>query len=333
MKKIFISLFILTFSLLFFGAGFFLFWWWQVGEPVDAQDLEKHVFVVPKGFGVGAIAGKLKEQGLIKSQLAFKLMAAREGLGNSLQAGDFYLNKSMNLFEIIQSLTHGTVDIWLTLPEGIRREEMADIFVKTLSKHKVDFDKKGFIKETKDLEGYLFPDTYLIPKNIDASLAVKILRDNFDKKVPQELKLKASNLGLDFNQALILASLVEREAKHQNDRQLVAGILLKRFKNQWPLQVDATVQYALASQKCSLNDDDCNWWPIISDTKLESEYNTYLFPGLPPRPICNPSLESIQATLNFKDSPYWYYLSDPNGKVYFSRTLEEHQEKISQYLN
>ena len=324
---------LLIFFILFSSCLFlFLIWWWRVTKPILLQDTEKLIFVVPKGYGVDLIATALKEQGFIRNELAFKIMVAKEGIAQDLQAGDFYLTRGMNLYEIAQTLTHGTVDIWVTIPEGLRREEIASILVETFGERGIDFDTEVFLNESENLEGYLFPDTYLIPKTASSSQVVQILRDTFDQKVPDSTKLEANKLGLSFSQVMILASIVEREAKHQQDRALVAGILLKRFENDWPLQADATLQYALGVRACQGKKSQCDWWPIVKDTKFESPYNTYLYPGLPPTPICNPSLEAIEAVLNPKKSQYWYYLSDSSGKMHYALTIEEHEENIEEYL-
>lgn len=318
---------------LLFAAGLagFLVWWWQVTQPVDPTLAEKQIFVVPKGYGVSAIAEKLEDEGFIRSSLAFKVMAVKEGVSQGLQAGDFYLNPAMNLFEITQTLTHGTVDVWVTIPEGLRREEVAAILAKAFGEHNVEFDVQAFLVASEGQEGYLFPDTYLIPKIAEANQVVAILRNTFDQKVPDELKLTAGKLGLPFSQAMIVASLVEREAKYAQDRAAVAGILLKRLKNDWPLQADASLQYALGTQNCR-GKSDCDWWPMVKDTSVVSSYNTYKNPGLPPTPISNPSLESIEATLDPKETAYWYYISDASGRLHYAETLKEHEENIERYL-
>ena len=140
---------------------------------------------------------------------------------------------------------------------------------------------------------------------------------------------------MDKNQVLILASLVEREAHHEKDRPIVAGILSKRLRNNWPLQVDASVQYALASKNCPLSKANCQWWPQSlseKDLKTQSSYNTYLYRGLPPAPICNPSLSSIKAVIFSQESPYWFYLSDKQGEIHYAVSDRQQAENIRKYL-
>jgi len=324
---------ILVFLALVLGAPlYFLNWWSKVTRPVDIDNKEKQVFVVPKGYGVDEIGQALFEQGFIRHRHAFKIMAVKEGIAKDLQAGDFRLSPSMNLFEIAQNLTHGTLDVWVTIPEGLRREEIAYKLTEAFVEYKAEFPAQEFLENTESLEGYLFPDTYLIPKDASANQVVEILRGTFDQKVPDEMKLSANKLDLTFQKALILASLVEREAKHESDRPIVAGILLKRLEKGWPLEVDASIQYALGAASCKSN-FDCKWWPVLKDTKFKSPYNTYQNKGLPPTPICNPSLSSIKAALSPEETDFWFYLSDSSGNIHFSETLEEHEENIEKYLN
>lgn len=326
------SIILLLFLVLLIGTPFyFLNWWSEMTKPISPENKETQIFVVPKGYGVNQIGEALHEANLIRRPLAFKIMVIKEGFSKDLQAGDFRLSQSMNLFEITQSLTHGTLDVWVTIPEGLRREEIAYKFTEAFAEYKVEFPVPEFLKETKNIEGYLFPDSYLIPKDASALQVVQILRNTFDQKVPDEKKLAANKIGLTFHQALILASLVEREVKRDKDRPIVAGILLKRLKENWPLEIDASIQYALGTKNCEgkLN---CRWWPIVKDTNLESLYNTYLNKGLPPTPICNPSLSSIEAVLNPKQTNYWFYLSDNSGNIHYAETLEEHEENIGEFL-
>lgn len=331
-KSIFKFIILLIFLAVVIGVPlYFLSWWWKVSEPVNPDDKEKEIFVVPKGYGVGEIGQALFEEGLIKHRHAFKIMVVKEGIAKDLQAGDFRLSPSMNLFEIAQSLTHGTLDVWVTIPEGLRREEVAQKLVEAFSEYNAEFPAKEFLQETESIEGYLFPDTYLVPKDASVLQTVQILRNTFDQKVQDELKLKANRLGLTFQQALILASLVEREAKHDKDRPIIAGILLKRLKKDWPLEVDASIQYAVGTKNCGAK-LNCKWWPILEDTNFESSYNTYQNKGLPPTPICNPSLSSIQAALVPRQTDHWFYLSDKSGNIHYAETLEEHEENIETFL-
>lgn len=302
-----------------------LFWWAWAGRAVCKKDCLPQIFVIKKGESLGQIAQKLESQGLIRSSFFFQIEAARLRIVRKIQAGDFRLNPGMAPCQIGQELTFGTLDHWITIIEGLRREEIAEKLEAELSGEDSEFSKVEFLKKTVHLEGRLFPDTYLIPKNATAERIISIMTSNFEKKT-------AGALG---KEDLILASLIEREAKQNSDRPIIAGILAKRLQASWPLQVDAAVQYAKAERECSLG-GKCDWWPknlTKNDLKIDSPYNTYLYQGLPPTPICNPGLSSIKAAQNPTETFYWYYLSDRQGEMHYAKTLEEHNKNIQKYLH
>lgn len=296
------------FIILLFIAGLAGFWFnWATQAPL-LDDSQPKIFVIERREKTDAIAQRLYQEGLIKSPSAFKLLLYKEGLKGKIQAGDFHLSPAMSALEITKELTHGTLDYWITLIEGWRSEEIA---------FRLQLPPASF----KEDEGYLFPDTYLIPKEASAQNVIKILKSNFDKKI-EPLLPEIEKSGLSLEETIILASIVEREAKHEEDRPIVAGILVKRWQNDWPIQADATVQYALGSE--------AEWWPKVKkqDLKIDSPYNTYLYPGLPPAPICNPGLSAIKTVIYPKETDYWYYLSDKEGKMYYATTNEEHNRNV-----
>ncbi len=321
MKKKIIFLLIFLFLLIF---GWF---YYKEGlMPVNKKDNSTKIFVIQKGESLNSIIKRLYKEDLIRSRLVFYLLVKKMMIEKKIQAGDFRLSPSMNAQEIAKSLTHGTLDIWVTIIEGLRKEEIANIITKNFNVPEIEF-----IKYAK--EGYLFPDTYLFPKNADAQLIIKIMTDNFNRKFDQSLREKAKKrLNLGEEQVLVLASLVEREAKFDQDRKEVASILLKRLRNEWPLQVDATIQYALGYQT-----KEKTWWKkklTQADLEIDSPYNTYKNLGLPPTPICNPGFASIVAVVEADlNTPNWYYLSDKTGRMHYAKTLEEHNKNIERYLN
>lgn len=322
MKKIIIGALAAT---LFFIFGAY-FWWQDNLKPVSNSE-QKKTFTISRGENLDSVSVRLDQEGFVKSALAFKLYVYQSGLKNRIQAGSFYLSASMDLPTIAQNLTHGSQDVWVTFPEGLRREEVADKLTNSLA----DFDRQRFLSLTQDDEGSLFPDTYLIPKDVSAQKVREILLANYEKKVANlDFSLAGS---LNERQVIILASIIEREARTEKDRKIVAGILLKRINAAWPLQVDATVQYALGSQRC-LGKLDCEWWqPVISsDLKIISAYNTYTNKGLPPGPICNPSLSSIKAVLAPTETDFWFYLNDSTGTMHYGKTAQEHDQNVENYL-
>lgn len=323
---------------LIFLVAIVLWWSWATQPASKLQPVPPKIFVIKKGESLTSVANRLDEEGLIKSSLAFKLLILAKGLAGHIQAGDFRLRPSLTTQEIAYILTHGTLDVWLTFPEGWRREE----FGRRLEANLEDFDYQEFLDLTSRMEGYLFPDTYLIPKEASPSAVIKIFSKNFEKKFSPDLELAAKMNGLTKKQVIIFASIVEREAKHERDRPLIAGILLKRWRQGWALQADATVQYVVGSEKCGWEvgsgsgseSGKCDWWSPVKkdDLKIDSPYNTYKYPGLPPAPICNPGLASIKAVVYPEESDYWFYLSDPSGTVHYAKTNKEHNENIEKYL-
>ena len=297
------------------GAGGF--WWWsQQILPPESTSTKKVAFVVAKSQTAGQIIEQLSTQSLIRSPLAARIFLRISGQGRKLQAGSFVLSPHQSLADIFQVLTGPPADVWVTIPEGWRREQIAVRMHTILSQSSQEFEIQDFLIATTTLEGQLFPDTYLIPISATADQVVKIMTANFAAKT--QLNLPADR------RTLIMASLVEREASSDSDRPTIAGILWKRFKAGWPLQVDATVQYVLGTTG--------NWWPINIDTKYPSAYNTYLRSGLPPQPIANPGLASVNAAKNPQTTPYWFYLHAADGSVYYARTLGEHNSNIDKYL-
>ncbi len=319
MKKIYILLIVLV----IFSISFYLFYK-EGSMPVNKNSLASTIFVVNPGEPLNTIVNNLSKEGLIRNKIIFYLIVKQLGIERKIQAGDFRISPKMTAVEVAKNLTHGTLDVWITLIEGTRKEEMAQTISKDLNIPETEFIKVA-------TEGYLFPDTYLIPTTATAESIVSILKTNFDNKFSQELLDQAKNKKLTEKEVLILASLVEREARQPATRQKVAGIILKRYLADWPLQIDATVQYALGYQS-----NEKSWWKknlTEDDLKINSPFNTYKNTGLPPEPICNPSLSSIEAVINANsNTPYWYYITDKNGVMHYAVTLEEHNNNIRKYL-
>jgi len=296
--------------------------WWKNGvSPVNPSNKESAIFVVQKGTGLKEIAGKLETAGLIKNRVIFFLFTRLEKLEGKIQAGSFRLSQSMTAQEIAQNLTHGTLDIWITVPEGKRAAEIAEIL-----KEKIPTYDSSWPNALVSNEGYLFPDTYLIPKDASIKSVVAQMRNNFEQKYGS---LDTSKTKLSKNDMVILASLVEREAKFPEDRPLVASVLLNRLEIGMKLDIDATVQYALG-----YSEEEKNWWRknlTFEDLKISLPYNTYRNAGLPPSPIANPGIDALNAVVNPKDTNYIYYISDKAGHLHFARTLGEQNANIQKF--
>lgn len=313
-KLIIFTIFIIIIIFIFHG-------WWDSQFSAVSSDKSTKNFVIPKGAGVSEIAKKLKTANLIKSDSAFKIYVSQNNLGSKLQAGSFKLSPSMSVAEIAKSLQSGSEDIWVTLIEGWRVEEMAD---KLNSELRIRTEE--FLKLAK--EGYMFPDTYLFPREATVEYIVDTLRKTFDSRFSGELRQKIRSQGLTEAEGVILASIVEREARSDQARTEVAGILLKRLKIGMGLNADATAQYVLGYQQ-----EEKSWWKrhlSKEDLRVDSPYNTYIHSGLPPGPICNPSLASLQAVANADpNTPYLYYYHDSKGNSFYAKTLEEHNANVA----
>lgn len=299
-----------------------LIWWNNMLRAPDPNNNTPVVFVINRGDGVREIASNLKSKGLIKDPIAFFLLVKKLGLDKKIEAGDFRLSPSMTTQEIAENLTHGRLDIWVTILEGLRTEEIAGILEANIPSYKPSWKER-----LTEKEGYLFPDTYLIPKDADIELVLSIMLNNFDRKYASITT--AGNNRLSKNGIVIVASMIEREARLPQDRPLVASVIHNRLNIGMKLDIDATVQYALGFQV-----DQKSWWKrnlTLEDLKINSNYNTYLISGLPPGPIANPGVEALKAALAPADTEYLYYVSDENGRNYYAKTLAEHQENIRKY--
>lgn len=317
MRKI--SVLIIILILLGLGSMF----WWQNGvSAVNKNDKAQKLFVIGKGEGVREIANSLKRQRFIKDPIVFFLLVRFNlNLDNKIQAGDHRLSPSWNAQEIAKALTQSSNDVWITIPEGYRAQEIADLLQKDIPAF-----KDSWRKELETNEGYLFPDTYLIPKTSSLNLIISILKNNFETKFSN---VSTSSSNLDKNEIVMVASLIEREARLSQDRPLVASVIYNRLNLGMKLDIDATVQYALGYQT-----DEKRWWKknlTQDDLKIDSPYNTYTNPGLPPTPISNPGLDSLEAAENPAKTDYLFYISDKNGVNHYAKTIDEQNANINKY--
>ncbi len=308
----------------------------QSGKEVELK--------VDRGQGVMEISSALFDAGAINSEFLFNFYVYTSGQSKNMQAGTYKIPAGSSLKEVVEQFQHGTNDVRLTFLEGWRVEEYGILAAQSLEN--LDYEK--FIQLAKKYEGQLFPDTYYIPKGIQEDELIDMLNKNFNDKTADLLTDKNLNkIGFTKEQVLILASLVEREVRDPEDKAIVAGILIKRLNDGMKLDVDATTQFATANnQSCVFSPDDCtpklddavnvNWWPTsltVANLDLNDPYNTRKNVGLPPAPISNPGLDSINAVINYKESPYYFYLTDSDGVTHFSKTLEEHNAAAEKYIS
>lgn len=303
--------------------GYFIL---EINRPAGSGS--KKEIVIEKGETVRGIAAKLEEEGLLRSANLFVAYVTFRGLAPQIEAGRYEILPTLSMLQVVEVLRHGSFDIRLTFLEGWRREEYLNYIAKQLP-GEIDIFTEEFMTETKELEGYLFPDTYFVAQNISAKELVEILKNNFEKKYA-EVAAAVAKQKLTKKQAVILASLVEREARQSEERAIIAGILLKRLELDMPLGVCATVQYALGYQEA-----EGTWWKKVitnEDTKVSSAYNTYEHVELPSGPICNPGLAALNAVANPQASEYLYYLHDKDGNIHYAETLDKHNQNVVMYL-
>lgn len=317
MKKFFFLIILLVLVLGGLGA-----WWINGTAPANPSDQKMQTFEVSQGEDVREIANNLKAQGLIKDSVIFYLLVKQEHIGGKIQAGEFQLSSSMSAEKIASILQLATDDIRITIPEGKRSEEIAEILKAHFQNYNTSWEQ-----QLDANEGYLFPDTYAFDKNVDINTIISTMKGNFNKKYASIPDGKKSSL--TQAQIVTIASIVEREAKYPQDRQLVASVIINRLNADMPLQVDATVQYALGYQS-----DQNSWWKSdLSDADLQvnSPYNTYLNAGLPPAPISNPGLQSLEAVIDAPQTNYLFYVSDSSGHNHYEVTADQHNADVQKY--
>jgi len=289
-----------------------------------STDTKNKIFVVKEGEGIQVISQNLYQNGFIKNKYAFLIYTIFTRQNKKLQSGTFRLSASLSVPEIIKKLSSGGVsDYWLKIIDGTRIEEIAQLFPSGLS-----FNSQDFLTKYKTKEGYFFPDSYLIPSYFNLDQTVEVISLNFNKKLTQTKEKSTSSLIDEDN--IILASLLEREGKNIESKQMIAGIIINRLNLGMPLQIDATVQYA----RDSLSKNITSYWqPLVKpDLQLDSPFNTYKNQGLPPRPICNPGYNSLFAAFHPTTSDNLFYITGTDGKMYYAKTLEEHNSNVDKYL-
>lgn len=296
--------------------------WWRNGlTAVDPRDTAEKSFVIPKGSAVRAIGNDLKEQGLIRDPVVFFIYTRMNNLDREIQAGSYKLSASMSLEQIMDTLRHGSVDVWVTVPEGYRAAEIAEVLEKNVGTY-----NDSWVEALEAEEGYLFPDTYLIPKDAAVTTIISIMKNTFNTKI-QSLGIAPEDP--DLPRIVTIASLIEREALRDDEKSMISSVIANRIRDGMSLDIDATLQYIKGK------DIKGKWWsvPTPDDKALNSAYNTYRNAGVPPGPIANPGLEAIKAAASPAKSEYYFYIHDPKGNVHFAKTLAEHNRNIENYLN
>ena len=291
------------------------------------------VISAPSGFPVGdlvsindgesmqQISAALGKQNVVRNATALRILVRLLGRDNSVRAGDYLFNEPKDIFSIARAITtgaYGLEPLRIRIPEGATTKEMARIFSARLKR----VNESDFLTRAHPLEGYLFPDTYFFLPNATADKVIAALRQNFDAHI-EKIAGDIASYGKPLPEVVIMASILEKEARSTEDRRMIAGVLWRRLKQHMPLQVDVTFLYLLGKNTFQLTSDDL---------KMDSPYNTYRYVGLPPAPINSPSIDSIQAAVHPIDKGYLYYLADKNGTTHYSKTYDEHVRKKALYL-
>ncbi|MBN1178319.1 MAG: endolytic transglycosylase MltG [Anaerolineae bacterium] len=313
----------------------------DLGRPAGDDDTPV-TFVVEPGETAGQIAERLVEAGLVSDAELFRRYLQYEGLDAGLEAGTFTLRQTMTIPEIAQALQSGLrPERVVTVREGLRLEEIAaDVAAQTgipeaeflelvtTGWRGTELAQYGFLiglPPDATLEGFLFPDTYRLPEEATAYDVLARMLSTFDERVSSDMRLAAANRGWSVYELVTLASIVEREAVLAAERPIIAGVYLNRIVDGWLLNADPTVQYALGYQA-----DAGSWWkrPLyLVDLEIDSPYNTYIYTGLPPSPICSPGQSSLQAAAAPADTEYYFFLANchaNDGSHLFAATEEEH---------
>lgn len=329
-SKGFLTLIILC--VILFGVFFAQRYYKESLGAMAADNPSDIKIVIPPSSSTSKIADILYKEGLIKNQLIFKYQVKAKGVGSKLKAGEYTLSTGMDLDNIIARLIKGGKSretVRFTIPEGFEIGQMAEKLSKEgivdkdrfleLASSKGNFeDEYTFLKELNDkqsLEGFLFPSTYEIFVGATEEEIIGKMLDEFEKVYIKDVEPKLKELNLTLNEAVTLASIVEREGKVDEERPLMSAVFHNRLKKGMMLQSCATVQYILGERKEVLTNED---------TRIESPYNTYIHEGLPPAPIASPGEASLIAAVNPADVDYLFFVLTGNGTHTFTKTYEEH---------
>ena len=308
-------------------------WFWYSVFGDRSKPAATTQVVIPRGSSFGEIARTLADDGVIPNALAFRLLARMRHEDVDVHAGAYRFPPQQRADDVLRALLTGGAQIaaWVSIPEGFTASQIAERLQRAgigqAARLSHDFLNSPLVVDgtrVNSLEGYLFPSTYLVPLDAGAGQIEKQLTDEFFKQLPGDAPQRARALGITVPQGVTVASLVEREAKIDADRPMIAGVIYNRLRQNMPLQVDATIEYALPTHKTELS---------FGDLKISSPYNTYIHSGLPPTPIANPGAPSLEAAFHPSKTDMLYYVYCGNGHHVFAKTLAEHQANVARCLH
>jgi UPF0755 protein len=327
-----VTLFVLLFLIAAAGAGA---WFYSgVNQPFKGYDGAEQFVEIPQGAGSIAIGKRLADAGVVRDVNTFRVALWLTGSGRRLQAGEYRFDRPSSARDVAGKIARGEVYVHpLTFPEGLTYKQMSALYESKGFGPSADFvnaAKRGALvsavdPDAKDLEGYLFPDTYKLPRSTTADLLVGRMIAAFMKTLTPELIDKAEARGLTVRQLVTLASIVEKETGNTDERPLVAAVYANRLKIGMGLQCDPTVIYAL--ERAGRYHGNLT----REDLQFDSPYNTYRYAGLPPGPIASPGRASLEAAVNPANVSYLYFVSKNDGSHAFATTLDEHNRNVQQY--
>lgn len=315
------------------GAGYW-FVMQRVREPFQQYGSEPQLVEILPGESTGTIGRRLVAEGIVRDRLTYRAALWLSGSERRLQAGEYRFDRAMSALDVVGKIARGEVDLApLTFPEGLTIAEMSRIFESSgrgSARAFVDAARQASLvraidPQARDLEGYLFPDTYALPRRADATRVVQVMVTRFLEVLTSELRAAAESRGMTVRQLVTLASIVEKESARSEERPLIAAVYANRLKIGMGLQCDPTVIYAL--QLAGRFDGNLR----RDDLAFDSPYNTYKYAGLPPGPIAAPGRGSLEAAARPAETPYLYFVSRNDGSHEFARTLEEHNENVRRF--
>lgn len=279
------------------------------------------IYDLKSGQNLSVLADDLHSKNIIKSEFFFKGLVFLISGNSRVLEGNYAMPKVQNVITLAWRFANGDTEIApmkITIPEGLNSYEIADLLYKNLQ----TFDKKAFLEYAKKYEGYLFPDTYMITPGTKENKIVDMMTANFDTQI-KTLDTEIKTFDKPLSDVIKMASIIEEEARTQETRQIIAGILWKRIALGMPLQVDVSFKYINGKTTATLT---------LDDLKIDSPYNSYTHKGLLPTPISNPGLGAIKAAIEPVKTQYLYFLTDYAGNMHYAKTFEEHVANKAKYL-
>jgi UPF0755 protein len=318
------------------GAAVVAVWlaWDRVHQPYRGYSGTEQFVTIRQGAGSAEIGRRLADAQIVSDDRLFRVALWWTGEGRSLKAGEYRFDRPLSTIEVIDVLVRGDVySRRITFPEGLTIEEMAKLYESRDFGSARDFLQavkdvrriRDLDGEATDLEGYLFPETYALPRGMPASRLIESMVDRFRAVYGDEMRARAGVQGLTTRQVVTIGSLVEKETGKPEERSIVAAVYRNRLKIGMPMQADPTIVYAL--EKAHRYNGNIR----RDDLGLDSPYNTYKYPGLPPGPIASPGKASLEAALLPADVPYLYFVSRNDGSHVFAKTLAEHDRNVRRF--